>query len=1209
MTELKVGEIFERDIHRRIEEVVKVDQTNETVVAEEIAEYVVTDAIARSYRGVLQAIANSVSEPTEGVGIWVSGFFGSGKSSFAKILGYILEDCQVLGELATDRFLRRIKDEGLANLLRWMNTRLPMTSVVFDISEDRFVRTTAERVSEVMYRAFLRTLGYATDFDLAELEIGLEKVGRLPAFEEAYQRRYGRPWVEGRMEGGFAISEASAVLHDLDPATYPAADSWARSRGHTDISPNQFADRAFDLMRRRRPGRSLVFVIDEVGQYVSRSVDKMLDLAGVVQAFGKTGRNLVQSKQADGQAWIVVTAQEKLDEVMDALGGKKIELARLEARFPIRVDLVPADISEVASKRVLTKKPEIERHLEQLFEERGARLNLLARLERTSRPSQISREAFVNLYPFPPHFIDLAIDIVSGIRLQPGAQRHIGGSNRTIISQTQQAITAEGVGLAEAPVGRLVTLDLLYDLLRSNIASERQKDIFDIERRFPDMPLAAKVAKAICLLQYVKDLPRTIENIAALLYPDLTSDSVREQVQAAIEALERAQFIRLAEDGYKLQSLQEKSWETERRAIESKPAERSRLLREVLGEVFADPAVRVYKHAGLRTFRVGITVGGERAGEEGDIEFNVVVAEDPQELGDRCAETRELSREKSREHALFLVLPLTEAVHRGIEEVFRSREMIDRYERQTGKLTGEEITLLGDEKSRRDRAVRTLRASMTETVLGGSVFFRGVERALATMGQTLSEAVHGILAWSVPDLYPKFALGARPVAGEEATRILTAANLNGLPPVFYEGPEGLGLVVRQGDRFVPNPNAEIAKEILDHIRRQHSYGSRVTGKALEQHFRGIGFGWELDIVRVVLATLLRSNQIEVTTQGRRTRKYDDPLAREALSKLPTFRAATFAPRETLDLKMLTGAARNYEQLVGAEVDIEEGAIARAIQDLAREERDKVVPLRAKMSALKLPGLEFLFDYQQTLDGLIESPADECVATLARIGPSLREGRDRVRRFVEATNDAGLERLRMARAVLLFKAPQLGRRLLPADPVRDAVRRLEQNLHAESFPERLPFIAEDAATISRAFDDMYKALHRSRGEVYAKAVEEVRGTPEWPQVPREVQDRVLRPLLARACEELVDEVTEHGCGTCQATLDQLDSDLAAVEGLKREILAEVERLTGTEDRIQRVRVSEFFRGTVSDTEEFRAALRRLEEQVVKLLSEGYRVIIE
>src|SRR5262245_36973628 len=164
---MRIGDLFERDINRRIEEVVKVDQFNEGVVAEEIGEYVVTDAITDSYRKVFQAIADSIAEPTEGIGVWVSGFFGSGKSSFAKVLGYVLENRVVAGEAASDRCLRRVIHPTLPNLVRLVNERLPMTAVIFDISEDRFVRTTTERVTEVMYRAFLRTLDYATDFDLA----------------------------------------------------------------------------------------------------------------------------------------------------------------------------------------------------------------------------------------------------------------------------------------------------------------------------------------------------------------------------------------------------------------------------------------------------------------------------------------------------------------------------------------------------------------------------------------------------------------------------------------------------------------------------------------------------------------------------------------------------------------------------------------------------------------------------------------------------------------------------------------------------------------------------------------------------------------------------------------------------------------------------------------------------------------------------------
>jgi hypothetical protein len=150
-----------------------------------------------------------------------------------------------------------------------------------------------------MYRALLRELGYPEDFDLAELEITLEGDGRLQAFEKEFKKLHSGEW-QKRRQLGLAINEASAVLNKLDPKTYPSADSYAQSvgKGRADIDPNRLARRAFELMKRRQPNKGLLFIIDEVGQYVSRSVDKMLDLMGIIQAFGVEGKNRTERREA-----------------------------------------------------------------------------------------------------------------------------------------------------------------------------------------------------------------------------------------------------------------------------------------------------------------------------------------------------------------------------------------------------------------------------------------------------------------------------------------------------------------------------------------------------------------------------------------------------------------------------------------------------------------------------------------------------------------------------------------------------------------------------------------------------------------------------------------------------------------------------------------------------------------------------------------------
>ena len=295
-----------------------------------------------------------------------------------------------------------------------------------------------------------------------------------------------------------------------------------------------------------------------MGQFVSRSVDKMLDLQAIIQAFGVAGKNRTERRQAVSPFWIAVTSQEKLNEVVTALDSRRIELARLQDRFRVNVDLRQTDISEITARRVLEKNAEAGQKLGALFDANAGRIRECCTLERTSRNGDISREEFIRLYPYLPYQIDLCIDIVSGLRLKRGAQRHVGGSNRTIIKQAQQMLINERTKLVEAPIGTLVTLDKVYELLEAGslIPYEITNEISSIGKRLPAHPSAVRVARAIALLESVKDLPRTVRNIAVVLHPTVTSPSREQEIEDALNELERAQFVRNTEEGYKLLTVQ-----------------------------------------------------------------------------------------------------------------------------------------------------------------------------------------------------------------------------------------------------------------------------------------------------------------------------------------------------------------------------------------------------------------------------------------------------------------------------------------------------------------------------------------------------------------------------------------------------------------------------------------------------------------------------
>ena len=123
-----IGETLTRDLSKKIEEIIQVDQADAQSVHTEITEYVATDSIREQYFLLLKAIAEGVSDPDEKIAAWVSGFFGSGKSSFAKNLGLALQNPTVLGEQFAELFKKQIGDKRVASFLTSSTLVLPVRS-------------------------------------------------------------------------------------------------------------------------------------------------------------------------------------------------------------------------------------------------------------------------------------------------------------------------------------------------------------------------------------------------------------------------------------------------------------------------------------------------------------------------------------------------------------------------------------------------------------------------------------------------------------------------------------------------------------------------------------------------------------------------------------------------------------------------------------------------------------------------------------------------------------------------------------------------------------------------------------------------------------------------------------------------------------------------------------------------------------------------
>jgi hypothetical protein len=1211
-----IAELFEKPIDRTIEEVIKVDQGSDNAVRTELEEYIATDSIRAQFADVYREIAEGAAKPREGIGMWISGFFGSGKSSFAKILGYTVANTPVGDTTASALFKKVAADEKISALLDSINTRIPFESVIFDVSMDRGIRVGNERLTEIMYQALLRKLGYAEDLDLAELEITLEGDGKLDLFKSKFQALHQKPWSDRRRRG-LAANEAGAVLKEMDPKTYPEADSYGKaSKGKADISPNKLAQRAFELVGRRHPGKSLIFIIDEVGQYVSRSVEKMLDLQAVIQAFGVEGRNRTEAKQAVSPAWIVVTSQEKLDEVVTALDSKKIELARLQERFRVTVDLKQSDISTVTSERVLKKKPSATQLLAQRFAAMEDSIKGNTSLERTSRNITIEPSNFCSLYPYVPYQVELSIDIVAGLRLKRGAHRHVGGSNRTIIKQAQQMMINDRTRLADAPVGTLVTLDRVYELLYMGnlLPSEVTKEVDAVATRFADNELAIKVIKAIALLEPVKDLPRTAHNLAVVLYPAIDAKPLTKAVEAALQLLEQAQFVRQTEEGFKLLTNQEKNWESRRAGIDPRPNDRNRIHRDLFKEIFGEPKLRAWRYKELRQFRVTLKVDEETVDADGEIPFNLSLTSSEDQKS-TLSETRDKSA--TTPHELFWVATLDEEVRTQVAELHRSNEMIAENDRlgAQNRLTSEESACLTDEKARRDKIRRKLRSQFLGALEGGTAFFSGVQHDASALGGSLTAAVHSLLGQAVPSLYPKIEIGVLPLNGNESDKFLNSANLTGLPEVFYDDNTARALVVKQSNRMVPNLGSDLCREILDYLKREHAYGNRVTGKMLNAHFSGLGYAWDQESIRLGVAILFRGGAVEVTHQGRKYRNYVEPATRPPFTKNPDFRAASYSPRETLDLKVLANAARMYEEITGKDVNIEEGAIAEALKAVATADLTKLIPLEARLSALKLPGAEAVREQLQSAQGILEMAADDCVKTLAGGGKAYLEGRQRAVKLEKLATDTNIQTIASSRCILVEQWPHISARQ-PTDEEQKAAAALALRLESATALEEIEAIRLDAESIAAAYHALYTSEFEKCRKVFAEALDEIKGHPDWLVLAERLVEQpdqlaaLLSPLERRASMELDLPMGASSCRLSAASLGQLISDSAAVEAISRQVLRSVMALAAPpEEKPERVAIARLYPGRITTTEELDAFVISLRERLEKALAQGSTIILE
>jgi len=1115
--EMQILDLFVSDVTRDIPPVVYFHEQEPAKLASELSEYIITggwpeehpnhrrvpSGIHEQYVRLLTRVASELDKPggPDLPNIWISGFYGSGKSSFAKLLGLALDGLALPdGSSVAEALLRRDtspKAPELRDAWKQLRQKVDPVAVVFDVGG---VARDNEHIHSAAVRQVQNKLGYcSSDALVADFELGLERDGEWTRFEAAAAAVLGRPWTEVKHQS-LAEEDFSLVMSNLYPDRYTDPMSWYTSRAGTHSrseSPEEAVKAIRDMLQFRRPGATLFLVVDEVSQYVLSNRDRVDRLRAFATALGAGLK---------GKAWLMALGQQKLDEDAD-----DSFLVWAKDRFPpkLRVHLAATNIRDVVHRRLLQKKPEVESQLRALFDTHRADLKLFA-----YGCDDVTPDDFVEVYPMLPGHIDLLLQITSALRTRSARAQGDDQAIRGLLQLLGELF--RGQNLAELPVGSLITLDQIYEVQHTALDSDVQDSMARVLSKCQDdaSGLMVRAAKAVALLELIQDtMPTDAKLVAQCLFDQIGRGNQVSQVTEALEELRRKNLLGYSEKtGYKLQSSAAEAWERERKDCG--------VTREVIGERVQE-GLKILLATPDRPRLSGRPIPWAGVFSDGRSAVDVSLA-DPRDDAVMRVDFRFLSS-KERADAHWVVRSAELALENRLvwlagdgdhleglcRDLQRSKRMVDRYKPRRESLNPARKLLLTQEENRVDDLLDMVNKAIADTWMNGKMFFRGRAITPSDQGATFASALHAAATALLKDLFPHFI----PTQIQPAELMqLTEAELSGPSPKFLDSE--LGILELDAGRYVPACSGVVPRRIQEHIEAEGG----LTGTALLAYFGGPPYGYTPGVVKGCVVGLLRASKLRVQPEaGAEITAVRDAGVKDLFDKDRSFRRATLFPAGDDDIGV-QGRARIckfFEKQLGHPMDREDHAIADAVAlhfpQLAQQQR------RVDSALNRLPDPPDTPPELKTLGEILE----RCVASARQTKPTvklvkrhldaLRDGVTTLRVYDAELTDEAIRAVTAADGVLNNQVAQLKAAHVNATNVEAAGVRIQAQLGLDKPWRDIAALDDDLEEARAAYvAERKKQLQWQEGQAEA-ARARLKARDGFSILTSDQSHRVLRPL--------------------------------------------------------------------------------------------------
>jgi hypothetical protein len=1101
-----------KDIYRTIEKVISYGASQESRLKAEISEYVVTESIEEQMRKLLDNMQLALESGGENeVGVWVSGFYGSGKSSFTKYLGFAFDGGVTIDGVP---FLKRLQDRlntpQVKAQLATVAQRFPAAVVMLDLASEMLAGATMEDVSTVLYFKVLQWAGYSRNLKVAALERRVQRDGRWEEFVGKVSLP-GMTWADLQNDPLVVDDLVPRVAHEMYPQLFSSANSFTSSTDGFLQSEDQRVREMIDVVREKSGREHIIFVVDEVGQYVAARDNLILNLDGLAKNLKRLG---------DGKAWIIATAQQTLTEDDPRAVFNSEKLYKLKDRFPILVELESSDIKEICYRRLLGKSPEGEKTLGRLFDTHGQELRHNTRLQDAKYyDSDFSRQNFINLYPFLPAHFDILLHLLGALAKSTG-----GVGLRSAIKVIQDILVEGADGrapVADRPVGWLATTVTLYDALERDIRRaflSIHQAVNNTFIRFPDSPPHQEVAKSIAVLQILGNMPVTVRNLASLMHPSVEHPSRLDEVDRVVQEMLNDPYVPLGEKDGRLTFLSERlrEIEEERGRITIRTIEARRIFNESLREAF-DPLPKTTLHSTLAVasglkLQTGSSVNS-LAGERDPIQ-TVVKLVDAGEYETERTRLVEESREKSNQNTIFLLGRTSAEVEELRNEIYRCLEIVTKY----GKEPDQEVKEYCSAQSGRAETLRRtqLIPKIKQSLGHGSFVFRGEATAVAALDQDVLESAKKHLAKVAGQVFERYAEAPARAETSVAEKFLRLGNLAGVTGAV----DPLGFVEMVGGTPTIKTSHRAVTSIRDYVDRNGT----VEGKRLLDHFSDPPFGWSQDTVRYILAAMLVAGEIKLKVSGREV----TAAGQQAIDALKTNRSFSTVGVSLRDerpsMETLGRAAKRLTDLVGDTVFPLEQELSKAAAKHFPRFQQEYGPLSEKLGALGVTGADRVRSLNQDIADVLFTDASDAPQRLGGEESALYDNlkwAGEVKRALEQGLEDTIRQLQTHRREVA-SLPDTG---IPGELRRELaedLERLAERLESDDFFRHGADLNSLLTDIKARVRDAATRLEERQRARLREGAEDLQRLPEWGDLTQEEQANALAELdglAVRAAHDL------------------------------------------------------------------------------------------